>query len=99
MILPKKGTETTITNDSAKTKINSSNGSNPGKETVTGMKNLDIGKDGVKLDLSEVEYDINENTQWYFVLKINLEERMKCTGQELFNALTQKDMIQVILKL
>jgi len=34
---------------------------------------------GLKLDLAEV----------------NLEESMKCTGQELFNALTQRDMIQI----
>merc|ERR1711974_534030 len=34
---------------------------------------------GCKLDLSEVK----------------LEETMKCTGQELYNALTQKDMIQI----
>ena len=34
---------------------------------------------GCKLDLSDVK----------------LEETMKCTGQELYNALTQKDMIQI----
>ena len=34
---------------------------------------------GCKLDLAEVK----------------LEETMKCTGQELYNALTQKDMIQI----
>merc|ERR1712107_574475 len=34
---------------------------------------------GCKLDLSEVK----------------LEETMKCTGQELYNALTKKDMIQI----
>jgi len=34
---------------------------------------------GVKLDLAEV----------------NIEETMKCTGQELFNVFTQKDMIQI----
>jgi len=34
---------------------------------------------GTKLELSE----------------INIEEDMKCTGQELFNALTRKDMIQI----
>jgi len=34
---------------------------------------------GAKLELSE----------------INIEEEMKCTGQELFNALTRKDMIQI----
>ena len=34
---------------------------------------------GTKLELSE----------------INIEENMKCTGQELFNALTRKDMIQI----
>eukprot|EP00092_Neocalanus_flemingeri_P003256 GFUD01003485.1.p1 GENE.GFUD01003485.1~~GFUD01003485.1.p1 ORF type:complete len:324 (+),score=86.04 GFUD01003485.1:56-1027(+) len=27
--------------------------------------------------------------------EINIEEEMKCTGQELFNALTRKDMIQI----
>ena len=27
--------------------------------------------------------------------EINIEEDMKCTGQELFNALTRKDMIQI----
>ena len=27
--------------------------------------------------------------------ELKLEETMKCTGQELFNALTQRDMIQV----
>jgi len=80
LILPKKGSEATSKPNSAKTKINSNNGTNPGKDsTVSGMKNLDIGKDGVKLELAE----------------INMEERMKCTGQELFNALTQKDMIQI----
>jgi len=34
---------------------------------------------GVKMELAE----------------INIEEEMKCTGQELFNALTRKDMIQI----
>jgi len=34
---------------------------------------------GTKLELSE----------------INIEENMKCTGQELFNALTRKDMLQI----
>merc|ERR1711997_1001279 len=34
---------------------------------------------GTKLELSE----------------ISIEENMKCTGQELFNALTRKDMIQI----
>lgn len=34
---------------------------------------------GVKLELQE----------------INIEEEMKCTGQELYNALTRKDMIQI----
>jgi len=34
---------------------------------------------GVKVDLAEV----------------NLEESMKCTGQEMFNALTKRDMIQI----
>jgi len=82
LILPKKGSQEgqngTI-NETGKTKINTANGNNCSKETVSGMKNLEIGKGGVKLDLAE----------------INLEERMKCTGQELFNALTQRDMIQI----
>merc|ERR1712158_355868 len=44
------------------------------------MKNLDIaGSNGAKLELAE----------------INISEEMKCTGQELFNALTRKDMIQI----
>ena len=34
---------------------------------------------GVKLELAEVK----------------VEENMKCTGQELYNALTQRDMIQI----
>ena len=31
----------------------------------------------------------------YCVLTDQMEERMKCTGQELYNALTQRDMIQI----
>ena len=36
-------------------------------------------REGVKLELAE----------------INISEEMKCTGQELFNAFTRKDMIQI----
>jgi len=79
VILPKKGSDAAANNTAGKTKINLNNGSNTGKDNLSGMKNLEIGKDGLKLDLSE----------------INLEEKMKCTGQELFNALTQRDMIQI----
>ena len=51
------------------------------KKNEDNMKNLDIagGGGGVKLELAE----------------INISEEMKCTGQELFNALTRKDMIQI----
>jgi len=51
------------------------------KKNEVNMKNLDIasGGSGDKLELAE----------------INISEEMKCTGQELFNALTRKDMIQI----
>ena len=51
------------------------------KKNEVNMKNLDIasGGGGDKQELAE----------------INISEEMKCTGQELFNALTRKDMIQI----
>ena len=50
------------------------------KKNEDNMKSLDIaGAGGVKLELAE----------------INISEEMKCTGQELYNALTRKDMIQI----
>ena len=50
------------------------------KKNEDNMKSLDIaGGGGVKLELTE----------------INISEEMKCTGQELYNALTRKDMIQI----
>merc|ERR1711902_155864 len=50
------------------------------KKNEDSLKNLNIASSGgVKLELAEV----------------NISEEMKCTGQELFNALTRKDMIQI----
>jgi len=39
-----------------------------------------------KLDIGGTKVDLSD---------ISIEENMKCTGQELFNALTRKDMIQI----
>jgi len=39
-----------------------------------------------KLDIGGTKVELSE---------ISIEEKMKCTGQELFNALTRKDMIQI----
>merc|ERR1711963_277059 len=43
------------------------------------LKKLGIAGEGVKLEFAE----------------ININEEMKCTGQELYNAFTRKDMIQI----
>jgi len=55
----------------------------PSPQTQSQKKNEENMKNldigGVKLELAE----------------INISEEMKCTGQELFNALTRKDMIQI----
>ena len=75
LIKPKKGAETTTTNN--KVIINNSPAvSQAQTKNEENMKSLDI---GCKLELTE----------------INISEEMKCTGQELFNALTRKDMIQI----
>jgi len=80
LILPKKGGDATQAKvTSGKTTIVSNSNGVTGSNVSKDMKALDLGKEGVKLDLAE----------------INLEERMKCSGQELFHALTQKDMIQI----
>jgi len=57
----------------------------PSPQTITQNKNeenlkkLGIASEGVKLEFAE----------------INISEEMKCTGQELYNAFTRKDMIQI----
>ena len=49
---------------------------------VAEMKSLEIGSSGTKIEVSNIE----------------LEERFKCTGMELFNALTQKEMLQIFTR-
>lgn len=49
------------------------------KLSSTDMKSLDIGGTGCKIETTTLE----------------LKENFKCSGQELYNALTQKEMIQV----
>jgi len=48
-------------------------------EATKGMQKVEINNAGLRLEVDD----------------IRLEETMKCTGQELFNALTQRDMIQI----
>jgi len=82
LILPKKGQEASST--SAKTTSKTKTVSVTKVNTSSGrVKNSEEGISkmdlGCKLDLAEVK----------------MEENMKCTGQELYNALTQRDMIQI----
>ena len=79
LIKPKK-TDVGGTNQKPATNTTSSPQTQAQKKNEVNMKNLDIaGSNGAKLELAE----------------INISEEMKCTGQELFNALTRKDMIQI----
>jgi len=48
-------------------------------EATKGLQKVEISSGGVRLEVDDIK----------------LEETMKCTGQELFNALTQRDMIQI----
>jgi len=84
LILPKKGDSgaSQAETKGGQTVINNKttiNGNNTTGKEVAGGMKALDLGSGVKLQLSEV----------------NLEENMKCTGQELFNALTQRDMIQI----
>lgn len=79
LILPKKGDENGVKAPPAPRPTAA-----PGSATAEaekGMRRVDLGSGGggVKLELDT----------------LRLEETMKCTGQELYNALTQRDMVQI----
>jgi len=79
LILPKKGTENAVKSPPPTT-AKAANLATATSAAESGMKAVQIGGgNGVKLDLDDIK----------------MEETMKCTGQELFNALTQRDMIQI----
>jgi activator of HSP90 ATPase len=81
LILPKKGME----NGSAISQTKTQTAAKSSLASATGEAGKQLGSmsiatsGGVRLEVDD----------------LRLEENMKCTGQELFNALTQKDMIQI----
>jgi len=80
LILPKKGEDVQVKNVQKKSPSGAANNA-VNVNIANKVKNLDMKKleIGVKLEVGDLE----------------ISENMKCTGQELFNVLTQKDMIQV----
>lgn len=82
LILPKKGEENgqSVKADPGSATKKAPNLSTATSEAEKSMKKVEItSSEGVKLEVGEVK----------------IEETMKCTGQELYNALTQRDMIQI----
>eukprot|EP00088_Acartia_fossae_P028466 TRINITY_DN2928_c0_g1_i12.p1 TRINITY_DN2928_c0_g1~~TRINITY_DN2928_c0_g1_i12.p1 ORF type:complete len:228 (-),score=53.37 TRINITY_DN2928_c0_g1_i12:573-1217(-) len=79
VILPKKGTE----NGAVISDKNVNTANNTKSNLASAEKKLQsvniTSSAGVKIEVDD----------------LRMEESMKCTGQELFNALTQKDMIQI----
>jgi len=85
VILPKKGSAPAANNDT--------------KSTTTAPNNTT--KSSTRINISAAESSMNRvslSTAGGVQLEVDdltIEETMKCTGQELFNALTQRDMIQI----
>jgi len=67
------------------------NGQATTKSTTTSTTRMNVSS----ATLSMGKVDISSSGTKLEVNDIKMEERMKCTGQELFNALTQRDMIQI----
>lgn len=87
LILPKKGengtsTAATTTSTSSPAPSQVSNGKSSSLSSATTDAERQLGR----VDIGGCRIELDD---------IRLEERMKCTGQELFNALTQKEMIQI----
>jgi len=80
LILPKKGATDTG---------NNANNQVVGAKTIINKsvsQNNDVGGGMKALDIGGCKLDLAE---------VKIEENLKCTGQELYNALTQRDMIQI----
>jgi len=84
LILPKKGSENgqvakPAPPPSSTTAATRINLNSATGEAMKGLQKVEISSEGVRLEVDDIK----------------IEETMKCTGQELFNALTQRDMIQI----
>jgi len=79
VILPKKGTENGSATPQDKNSASNTARANLNAATANMQKVNIASSGGVRIEVDD----------------LRIEETMKCTGQELYNALTQKDMIQI----
>lgn len=87
VILPKKGSE----NGQAVKPGSGAGGGGVGNNTKSSTR---INMSSAEKSMTKVSLNSTGGVQLE-VDDLTLEETMKCTGQELFNALTQRDMIQI----
>lgn len=87
VILPKKNDGGGINGDSKNTTSNNSSSAN--------KSSTRINMSATEKSMSTVSLSTTSSGVQLEVDDLTMEETMKCTGQELFNALTQRDMIQI----